>query len=229
MTQEYSGISNLEVMSEARNYNRFLEDLILAHAGSAHRILDFGAGTGIFARRIRARFPDLRCVEPDPGLLRMLQTDGFQACADLGAITDGSVDYAYSLNVLEHIEDDAASLRLLRSKLAPQGRVLFYVPAFAVLFGPMDRLVGHYRRYTRNTLASALTAASLTVEEISYADPLGFFAALVHKAIGNSSGRVSPAGLRLFDRWVFPGSLALQSVTKHWFGKNVWAVARAAA
>ena len=41
--QAYSGADNLETMSEAQNYNRYLLDLVRSHAGRGGRVLDFGA------------------------------------------------------------------------------------------------------------------------------------------------------------------------------------------
>ena len=72
---------------------------------------------------------------------------------------DASFNYIYTLNVLEHIEDDAAALRSLHAKLTDGGKLLIYVPAFPVLYTSMDAKVGHVRRYTRDTLMTRVTAA----------------------------------------------------------------------
>ena len=129
------------------------------------------------------------------------------------------------LNVLEHIEDDAAALRELHRKLVPGGRLLVYVPAFQVLYTSMDRKVGHLRRYTRATLIAAVTAAGFAVEHSRYADSLGFFATLVFKLFGNARGTLDRHGIRLYDRRVFPLSRALDALVSPLFGKNVLLVA----
>ena len=43
---DYSGVENLEAMKQARNYNRFLLNLVQRNLVGEH-ILDLGAGAGI--------------------------------------------------------------------------------------------------------------------------------------------------------------------------------------
>ena len=54
---------------------------------------------------------------------------------------------------LEHIEGDVAALSGIRATLKPGGVLMLLVPAFQALYGPMDELAGHFRRYTRPLLA----------------------------------------------------------------------------
>ena len=63
------------------------------------------------------------------------------------------------------------------------------------------------------------------VKIIRYADSLGFLAALLYRFIDNGRGDINPRMLRLYDRWVFPISKALDSVFGDWIGKNVYACA----
>lgn len=220
----YTGVDNLEAMEEAENYNRYLLDLIARHAEGT-KVLDFGAGNGTFARPCRARGMDVTALEPDGRLQTMLQDAGVPAVGDVAALPDASFDYAYSLNVLEHIPDDVAALRALRVKLKPGGRLLVYVPAFPVLFTSMDAKVGHVRRYTRATLRANVAAAGFRVHDVRYADSLGFMATLVFKALDSGTGDVNRPLLRLYDRLVFPVSRAVDAVTHRWFGKNLVLVA----
>ena len=51
----YTGVDNLEVMSSAVKFARYMRDIIAAAAGPIEakpRILDFGAGTGTIAERV---------------------------------------------------------------------------------------------------------------------------------------------------------------------------------
>jgi SAM-dependent methyltransferase len=59
-------------------------------------------------------------------------------------------------DVLEHIGDDAAAARHLRGLLKRGGRLVISVPALPSLFGHHDVLLGHYRRYTKRSLARVL-------------------------------------------------------------------------
>jgi SAM-dependent methyltransferase len=224
--EPYSGVENLEVMTEARNYNQYLLDLILRHAATRDSILDFGAGAGTFVVRLAELGLNIMALEPDEFLRNSLLNNGVRAVASLDELPETSFQLIYTLNVLEHIQDDQQALRQLRSRLEPQGTLLIYVPAFPILFTSMDTRVGHFRRYTRNELAQRVSAAGLQIEQIEYADSLGFLATLLFKMIGSKDGTVNRRALKIYDRLVFPVSAALDSVTRRRFGKNLLVVAR---
>jgi SAM-dependent methyltransferase len=222
----YEGTDNLEVMAEARNYNAFLADLVLAHRGDARTAVDFGAGIGTFARMVRERGMDVLCIEPDAAQCALLARLGLAAERDLDALPDATQRYVYSLNVLEHIEDDARALRQIAQKLAPGGRILVYVPAFDVLFSSMDRKVGHHRRYRRGQLVALVQQAGLEVIAARYVDCFGFLATFVYKALGSGKGGIDRRSLIAFDRFLFPLSRLCDLVLSRFVGKNVYVVAR---
>ena len=221
----YTGVENLEVMREAENYNRYLQSLVEQHAAGATRVIDFGAGSGTFAIPCVAAGFDLTAVEPDAHLRATLAEARIRAVADVALLPDEAFQFAYTLNVLEHIEDDVETLKALRAKLVPRGRLFVYVPAFPVLFTSMDARVRHVRRYTRATLRSSLEAAGFEIREMRYADSLGFAATLMFKTLDNGSGDVNRRLLKLYDRLAFPVSRALDTLTHRWFGKNLLALA----
>lgn len=226
MQQEaYTGVDNLEVMQDAVNYNRYLLDTVRKYAPPKAKVLDFGAGGGQFAAPLSKQDMDLTALEPDQLLQQRLRAQGLRVVGSTQELPDASFDYIYSLNVLEHIEDDEAALRGLHSKLSANGKLLIYVPAFPVLYTSMDAKVGHVRRYTRDTLMTRVTAAGFHVERVGYADSIGFFATLVFKLSGNKDGNVSLGALKLYDRAVFPLSRSLDLLTRRWFGKNLLLVA----
>lgn len=223
---EYSGTDNLEVMAEAVNYNRFLLSLILSCAGRGDSIVDFGAGIGTFARELERQGYRVHCIEPDAAQARAIAVAGLPVSASLEEVDDESVDYLYSLNVLEHIEDDVAMLREWRRKLKPGGKLLVYVPAFQLLYSSMDRKVGHFRRYTRSDLVRKLHLEGFTVKTARYVDSMGFFAALLFRFTGNRSGDLNPRALVIYDRLIFPASKLCDRLFASSFGKNVAVVAQ---
>ena len=105
----YTGVDILETLDRATNYNSLLLDLILDSSGDCKRMLDFGAGIGTFAKRLRNKGVDVVCIEPDPLLANGLVRDGFLTFNELDEVPDGSFDFVFTLNVLEHIEDDQAT------------------------------------------------------------------------------------------------------------------------
>ncbi|MGB5622469.1 MAG: class I SAM-dependent methyltransferase [Gammaproteobacteria bacterium] len=221
----YTGVENLEAMREAERYNRFLVDLVTRHREGSGPALDFGAGSGTFAALLRDRGLPVRCLEPDEHLQGLITSQGLDVVGDAAAIADGSIDYVYSLNVLEHIEDDRAALAQICRILRPGGRLLLYVPAFQILYSSMDERVGHFRRYRRRPLSDLVRETGLRVEHSVYADSVGFLAALVYRFVGDRSGTISGAQVRTYDRLIFPISRALDRLFGKAFGKNVYLVA----
>lgn len=219
---EYTGRDNLEVMRGAENYNKYLVDLILWNAEKKDTLVDFGAGTGTFSLPVAAAGYRVICVETDPVLSDSLARHGLTVLNDLEHADDESVDYIYSLNVLEHIEDDAGIAALWHRKLRPGGKLMVYVPAFQVLFSSMDRKVGHIRRYRKAGLCHKLNNAGFAINESHYADSIGFVATLVYKLIDKGDGAVNSKMLKFYDRWIFPFSRILDGVFHGIGGKNVY-------
>lgn len=111
--------------------------------------------------------------------------------------------------------------------LKPGGRLLLYVPALNILFSSMDRKIGHFRRYRRKDLAQLARRVGFEIERCEYADSMVFFAALLYKMIGSRRGDVSPRGLKIYDRYVFPLSCVLDRMGgSKVFGKNLVAILR---
>ena len=218
---DYTGTDNLEVMAEAVNYNAFLHAQVAALARPGDRVLDFGAGIGTFARELARHGHAVTCLEPDAAQARRLAAEGLPVVGDLAELPDASLDYVYTLNVLEHIDDDAAVLRGIAARLKPGGRLLVYVPAFQVLYSSMDRKVGHVRRYRREGLARVVGEAGLGNVVARYVDSIGFLAAFAYRFVGNDDGSIDRGALRTYDRYVFPLSRVLDRLFGRWFGKNV--------
>jgi SAM-dependent methyltransferase len=224
----YEGTANLEAMAEARNYNRYLAGLVTSWVKPESAVADFGAGIGTFAALVRPLVARLICIEPDPDQSQRLQAQGFEALSSLASVPDHSLDLIYTLNVLEHIPDDQAALREIQKKLREGGRLLVYVPAWPVLFSDMDRLVGHVRRYRLKELTEKVVAAGFDVQIARYADCAGFFATLAYRLQGRGGGRLSPAAVATYDRYVFPVSKVLDGAgASRLVGKNAFVVATA--
>jgi len=82
-----------------------------------------------------------------------------------------SVDAVVMLNVLEHIEDDAAAVAQVARVLKPRGVAVIEVPAGPELFDVYDRYLQHFRRYRLRDVRSLVEQAGLRVVEQSH---LGF-------------------------------------------------------
>ena len=203
-----------------------LEKLIIENNG---KLLEFGAGTGFLAQLFTDNFglsPD--CVELDPVLAKLNLEKGFNSFRFL---KDTKQNYAaiYSSNVLEHIEDDEVVLSELFASIVSGGRLGIYVPAHSFLFTRMDKEVGHVRRYSRSELKKKVLSTGFTIESLTYADSLGFFATLLVKIIGyrRTGGLGSAKSLLMYDKYIFPISRRLDQVgVRFLVGKNLLLIAK---
>ena len=223
---EYTGTDNLEVMACAVNYNDYLLGLVEKRADRASRILDFGAGIGTFAARLRERGYGVDCVEPDPRQGAVIESKGIANRLSIREYGEKQFDLVYSFNVFEHIDDHVQAMRDIHRVLRPGGRLLAYVPAIGFLFTSMDVKVGHVRRYTRQSLTAAMRSAEFEIDEARYADIVGVPATLAYKWFGSANGSLDERAIIAYDRIAFPVSRVLDSVTDRLLGKNVWAVGR---
>ena len=219
---KYNGGDNLEVMKCAVNYNKFLHDLVKSGTRRGDKILDFGAGVGTFAKLLRDDGYDVVCLEVDPLQAQGLREDGFKVYLSINDVESDYFDYIYSLNVLEHIQDDIGVVVSLYEKLGKEGRLFIYVPAMQHLYSSMDKKVGHYRRYTIKSLIDVVAYTPMEMIEIAYADSLGYFATLAYKLFGSEHGDIDTKTVELYDKRIFPMSRFIDKYTNRYFGKNVY-------
>jgi SAM-dependent methyltransferase len=147
---------------------RIVRRLLARFAPAARplRILEVGCGTGSNIALLR-EFGEVEAVEPDAwarGFARQRTGARIHAgtLAEV-ALEDGRYDLIVLLDVLEHIADDAQALALIRTKLAPGGRLLLTVPALPALWSGHDVAHHHQRRYTRATLARVVGQAGYRI------------------------------------------------------------------
>src|SRR5262249_197945 len=122
---------------------------------------------------------------------------------DIDSLPDESLPFLFSLNVFEHIEDDQRAIEQIYQKLAPGGVLLLYLPAFNCLWSTLDDKVCHYRRYTKKTLRT-LVRPKFSIENLQYADSLGFFAALTFRLLRQDSPSLTAKSIAWYDKWIFP-------------------------
>ncbi|HKY37531.1 MAG TPA: methyltransferase domain-containing protein [Polyangiaceae bacterium] len=198
-------------------------------------VLDHGAGTGALAARLADRGCRVFALEPDAelmqGLAQRFRDDGrvtpLRGTIEtyLAARGPRSVDAVISSNVLEHVEDDVSSLKLLYESLRPGGALAVYVPARRELFGSLDASVGHLRRYSRSMLRARLEQAGFFVQWVRYGNLAGALPWLVAGRVLKRPA-ISGAELGAFDRWVFPVASRLEALLPLPYGLNLAALAR---
>lgn len=227
----YSGIEELVAIDKAMpRYNSFIANAITRHLKPETKPVDFGAGIGtlsdLFVDKTGIK---PTCVEVDPTCRQVLLSKGYRTFDTISEA--GEFDFVFSSNVLEHIENDQEVLKAIFNRLERNGRIVLYLPAFQLLFSELDRSVGHYRRYDKKTLVNKLKSAGFEIEEVSYADCIGFFISLFFRFFGYSAekGLASSNRLETYDKYVFPVSSVLDSLgIRFVFGKNIFVRAKKA-
>lgn len=215
---------------DRRNYHDYQHRLIAPYCGRS--VLEIGAGTGALSARFDDR--DRRIVtDVDPEAVEHLrrrfegQPDVLVRPFDLaaGAVLDEPVDTAIAVNVLEHIDDDAAALAALARSVRPGGTMVIFVPGYDQLYGDFDRKVGHVRRYTPGRLRSAVERAGLSALRCRPVNMLGGIAwwAAVRKG---GTGSPRPQMVRFYDRTVVPATRVLEAVVTPPFGQSILGVVR---
>lgn len=193
-------------------------------------VLEVGAGIGsataVLASTNRQAW---LCLEPDSENYRDLQrkhaSGQLPACCtvrhgDLRAVgPDRRFDTILYVDVLEHIADDRTEVARAADMLSAGGRLIVVAPAYQFLFTEFDRAIGHYRRYSRASLAD-LTPAGLRVDRSFYLDSVGMIASLGNRLVMHTAQ--PPAwSIQLWNGVFIPASRILDKLALHAFGKTV--------
>jgi SAM-dependent methyltransferase len=170
-------------MEGAQAYNRWLVDQVADWLG--RRVVDVGSASGNITRLL---LPRERVIAMEPAgqhlaeLTRRLGSDpavrvveGTLSPPVIETIRTEKPDTVASFNVLEHIEDDLGALKAMASVLEPGGHLALVVPAMPLLYGSVDRVDGHYRRYTKGELVRKTEAAGFHVASCRFMNLPGAF------------------------------------------------------
>jgi SAM-dependent methyltransferase len=219
-------------LAEARNYRRAL----VAEFAPVLRgpVIEVGAGIGQLTTDL-ATVPSitrLLAVEPDARFAARFRREHPQrellegTAADIAPGTPWEA--VVSVNVLEHIRDDAGELSRWRGLLAPaQGHLCLCMPARPELYAPIDKDFGHFRRYIKPELQRTLQAAGFDIVRLHYFNLIGYFAWWA-SFVALKQRRFDAGSVRLFDRAIFPWSHAVErSLWRPPFGQSLLAIARA--
>jgi SAM-dependent methyltransferase len=136
-------------------------------------ILDIGTGTGSTLRMLHdLGYSSVVGIDASDEAIRYCAAKGLGPVkkGDLCDLqfADGSFEFVFATDVLEHVDDDARGLREICRVLAPGSRALITVPAFKALWGLQDRQAFHKRRYQRKPLLDLVSAAGLIPMESFY-------------------------------------------------------------
>lgn len=155
-------------------------------------VLDVGAGSGFFARVLLAGTAAARATCVDIGYDADRDEEHAGKPLAFRRSVDGSdADVVLLMDVLEHVDDEAALLRPYVDAVAPGTRFVVTVPAFRFLWSGHDVFLEHRRRYTLRSLVAAVQGSGLVLDWGHY-----YYGAVFPLA----------AGVRLLERLTAPAA-----------------------
>jgi SAM-dependent methyltransferase len=171
-----NGAAILDAMAQTPHFNRWLASVVSPYLGC--RVLELGAGIGNLTLHLAKKRKLYVATDIDAEHLRRVKRRfqqwpniltakcDLQNADDFKELQSARVDSIICLNVLEHVADDGEALRNIHSVLEPGGRAVILVPQGKSLYGTLDEVLGHFRRYSETELQSRLLTAGFSVERI---------------------------------------------------------------
>jgi glycosyltransferase involved in cell wall biosynthesis len=166
------GSEILARLNRAPRFTKWMADTIRPYVGD--RVLEIGAGIGNLTANLVPR-TEYHASDINPRYLDRLETlkqtrpylqVHYTDAAAGETFPAGSFDTVVCLNVVEHIEDDVTALKNIRKSLDKNGRAIVLVPSGPGLYGTLDKVLGHFRRYTREQLLDVCRRAGFSVEKL---------------------------------------------------------------
>lgn len=223
--------SELDLFACAKTWKSYVRSHLRPYLSGD--ILEVGAGIGAAT----ATFNDGTqrrwvCLEPDRALAQRIKPSLPPALTNceviVGALSDLEPEEQFDgilyMDVLEHIEADAGELALAAGHLKPGGVLAVLSPALPWLFTPFDAAIGHYRRYTKNSLRS-IAPRGLRETKCIYLDSAGFLASMGNKLFLRSS-IPSKTQIRFWDHFLVPISRLADRTMSYAIGRSILVIWR---
>lgn len=165
----------LSVISGSTRYNRWIYHSLRDYLSGV--VLDIGSGFGDIARYYSSQDKVRRVIVSDKAkeMIERLESsfgknEKYRVIGmDIAALSVDnetvvrSADTVTCVNALEHIEQDARALQDMYRLMKKGARLVLFVPALPCLYGTLDKLHGHYRRYGREEMRVKLNAAGFRI------------------------------------------------------------------
>jgi glycosyltransferase involved in cell wall biosynthesis len=228
------GGMTLRRMAMLAPYNRWLHERFESYLGT--RILEVGSGVGNqtrffvdnrdrviasdiephYVRELRGRFGDRANVRIASYRFPLQEEDRAELCSE-------RVNTIVCMNVLEHIEDDTATLRDFAQVLPNGGRLVLLVPSLKALYGTLDQHLHHFRRYGQDELRAKVTTAGFEIDTLRFLNRPAVPGWWLNSRVLRR--RVMPSGQLRFFKWVMP-LLKLEEDHPPSFGLSLLVLAR---
>lgn len=224
------GKSTLDIMGNAKWYNRYLLESFSPYLKGD--ILEVGFGTGNFSSLL-SKYGHLTAIEVNRDYINGIKKEK-NISFGYGDIEIGKYFFNKAnkfqtiicLNVLEHIKNDIDTLKNINELLKSDGNLILLVPAHQMLFSKFDKLIGHFRRYSKSDLSEKFGKAGLTIESLKHFNWLGAVGWLIFmKLLGKRS--LPGKSVSFFDK-IARYAISFENIIEPPFGLSLVVVARRA-
>ena len=165
-----------------------VEDLIGDTLQKGEIIVDIGCGDLFLLENLNSRYGDdiyyyaldIALSDSEINSLNQQYTDKnifvYNSMEKMQQDIKSEVKIVLLLDVIEHIENDDTFLKDLHQRpfIGAQSNIIITVPAYQFLFSSHDEFLGHYRRYTNQSLIKTIKQAGFDFNQCGY-----FFSSLV--------------------------------------------------
>jgi ubiquinone/menaquinone biosynthesis C-methylase UbiE len=221
--------TELEIFAHASHWKSYVQSKLRPYL--AGDVLEVGAGIGGTTLALndgtQRRWV---CLEPDSAFAKKIGSlPHLRNCEIIvGMLPDldeeEKFDAILYIDVLEHIERDREELVLAARHLKKNGVIVVLAPAFPWLYTPFDAAIGHFRRYTRNSLR-AVAPQDLSEEKCLYLDAFGVLASAGNLLLLHAAN-ASAGQMRFWDNFLVPMSRLLDPILAFSLGRSVLAIWR---
>ena len=213
-------VAALESVGFAENYNNHVLRLFTRKLIVNEKIVDFGAGYGLFTNKLITLGYDVASIEINEKAIKILKNNNIENYKNIAEVNK-KIDSIISLNVLEHIDDDLSTLKSLNKALKKGGKLYLYLPASKLVWTKLDELVNHKRRYSKKSLSNALENSQFEIKEMHYVDFIGWAVLLTSKILKLDLD-FNKERIIFYDRFIFRFFKFLDSIFKYFIGKNIF-------
>ena len=200
MTSNYVG-QELRVFRFARNWKRYWVKALFSRVPRDIPIIEIGSGLGGNYKFLSKFSSTYLGYEPDSLLTSIAASShgkNLFVCGRLSDVkkTSKKIVLVYA-DVLEHIEDDATELKNAAAILAKDSYLCILVPAHMRLYSKFDANIGHFRRYSVETISSIIPK-EFDILSLRELDSIGYLLSSLAKKFSDR-GKVSILQVMIWD------------------------------
>jgi len=228
VTKDPAGLHTLEVIAKADRFNRWMYDQFKNQLKG--EILEIGSGIGNISKFVIEEDRSVTLSDYNEEYCEVLKKKFFENKNVREVVSIDLLDpdfeikyFAYKerfdsiflLNVIEHIKDDLLAVKNCNYLLKPAGHLILLAPAFSWLYSSFDKQLGHFRRYSLQSLGDLLKKNNFNILSGSYFNFAGIGGWLLFGKILNQK-MLSKGEMSAFNKIV-----PIAKVVDKIFGKKI--------